>query len=380
MVSRLTSDQKRQIRRLAKEGMRLADVAREVGCTVPAVIYTKRWPERPDPSKWAPAGRLGLSAREEIFIGIARGETYTAIARRLGCTVSTVSREVAKNGGRRSYRASTAQDKAYRCARRPKRSKLDDPRLKKVVTGYLEHWWSPEQAAKRLRVEFPGDPMMRVSHETIYKCIYVQARGGLRTELARCLRSGRCERKGRTGVKPNRGPIPDKVMITERPAEVADRAVPGHWEGDLIIGKDHASAVGTLVERTTGYLVLLHLAEGKTADKVALAMKNEVAKLPAGFMKTITWDQGAEMARHVEFTVDTGIQVYFCDPHAPWQRPSNENTNGLLRQYMPKGTDLSKHSAADLEAIAESLNNRPRKRLGFMKPSEKFAELFALTG
>jgi transposase, IS30 family len=377
MVSPFTLEQRRQIRRLHKEGMTRAQVAREIGCCLQTVGYHTRYKERPDPSAWLPKGRLALLDREEIFVGLARGETYSEIARRMGCSVSTVSREVAKNGGRRFYRASTAHGEAYRRARRYKQAKLDNRRLKEVVHGYLEHWWSPVQAAQRLRIEFPDDPMMRVSHETIYKSIYVQGRGGLNQELAACLRSGRGERKERTGVKPNRGPIADKVMITDRPAEVADRAVPGHWEGDLIVGKGNASAVGTLVERTTGYLVLLHLAEGKTADKVAEEMKKQVAKLPAAF-KTITWDQGAEMARHVAFTIDTGIAV--CDPHSPWQRPSNENTNGLLRQYMPKGTDLSKHSADDLEAFAQSLNNRPRKRLGFMKPSEKFAELFALTG
>jgi IS30 family transposase len=379
MVNGLTLEQRRQIRRLAKEGMPLAQVAREVGCHLSTAGVHARRKARPDQITWSPKGRLAHLDREEIFLGLACGETYTQIASRMGCAVSTVSREVARNGGRRLYRASTAQAQAYRRARRRRLKKLDNPRLKRVVTAYLEQWWSPEQTAKRLRIEFPNDPMMRVSHETIYKCIYVGGRGQLNKELAACLRSGRFERKER-GPKDNRGHIADKVMIAERPAEVADRALPGHWEGDLIIGKNSASGVGTLVERTTGYLVLLHLAEGKTADKVALAMKKQVAKLPAAFMKSITWDQGSEMAQHAAFTIDTGIQVYFCDPHSPWQRPSNENTNGLLRQYMPKGTDLSKYSEADLEAIAQSLNNRPRKRLGFMKPSEKFAELFAMTG
>ena len=220
--------------------------------------------------------------------------------------------------------------------------------------------------------------MMRVSHETIYQSIYVQGRGELRRELARCLRTGRAKRRPRSQVQ-TRGRIPGMVMISERPAEADDRAVPGHWEGDLIIGQKGQSAVGTLVERTTGYLLLLHLPDGKEAENVDVAMRAAVAKLPGALVRTITWDQGKEMARHASFSIDTGIQVYFCDPHSPWQRPSNENTNGLLRQYMPKGTDLSLLTLDDLDAIARSMNNRPRKRLEFMKPSERLAELFAMT-
>jgi IS30 family transposase len=380
MGSHLTEEQRRQIRRLCKEGMPLQKVANEIGCHLSTVVLHARRKDRPDTAAWSPKGRLKLSDREEISRGLARGESYTEIARSVGRCVSSVSREVAKNGGRYRYRATGAQLRAYKCARRPKDLKLEDPRLKKVVTEYLESWWSPQQVASRLLIDFPDDPMMRVSHETIYKSIYVQGRGELKRELYRCLRSGRFERKPRSGVKSTRGRIPDMVMISDRPGDADDRKVPGHWEGDLIIGKDHASAVGTLVERSTGYLMLLHLPDGKTAEDVNLSMKKQVSKLPDALKKTITWDQGSEMYKHAAFTVDTGIQVYFCDPHSPWQRPSNENTNGLLRQYMPKGTDLSKFSEADLEAIAESLNGRPRKRLGFMKPSERFAELLALTG
>jgi transposase, IS30 family len=230
----------------------------------------------------------------------------------------------------------------------------------------------------RLRLEFPDDPMMQVSHETIYKTLFVQGRGELRRELTRCLRSGRAERRPQGRIE-NRGHIPDMVNISERPAEVADRAVPGHWEGDLIIGKNSKSAVGTLVERTTRYVMLLHLPDGARAAHVVEAMRKAVRTLPDELFRTITWDQGREMVRHVDFTVDTGVQVYFCDPHSPWQRGSNENTNGLLRQYMPKGTDLSVLSPKDLKRIAESLNDRPRKTLGYMKPSEKLAELVALT-
>ncbi len=207
----------------------------------------------------------------------------------------------------------------------------------------------------------------------------MQGRGELRRELARCLRTGRVQRRPRSRVGA-RGRIADMVMISERPAQAADRAVPGHWEGDLIVGQAGRSAVGTLVERSTGYLFLLHLPDGKEAERVDAAMRRAVTKLPGEFFRTITWDQGKEMARHADFSIDTGIQVYLCDPHSPWQRPSNENTNGLLRQYMPKGMDLSVLTEADLDAIARSLNDRPRKRLGFMKPSERLAELLAMTG
>jgi transposase, IS30 family len=230
-----------------------------------------------------------------------------------------------------------------------------------------------------LQIEFPGDPMMHVSHETIYQALYVQGRGELRRELARCLRTGRAKRRPR-GRGENTGQIRDMVMISERPAEAGDRAVPGHWEGDLIIGKACKSAVGTLVERTTRYVLLLHLPAGRDAHLVEQAMRQAITALPAELARTITWDQGKEMAYHADFTVATGIPVYFCDPHSPWQRGSNENTNGLLRQYLPKGTDLSVHSADDLARIARSLNTRPRKTLGFMTPSEKLTELLAHTG
>ena len=221
---------------------------------------------------------------------------------------------------------------------------------------------------------------MWVSHETIYQSLFVQGRGELRRELARCLRTGRTRRRPqhRGGATP--GQIANMVMISERPAEVEDRAMPGHWEGDLLIGKNGKSAVGTLVERATRYVLLLHLPDGRDAEHVDAAMRHAIAKLPGELFRTITWDQGKEMARHATFTIDTGIQVYFCDPHSPWQRGSNENTNGLLRQYMPKGTDLSVHTEAELDRFARSLNNRPRKTLGFMKPSERLAELLAHTG
>ena len=221
--------------------------------------------------------------------------------------------------------------------------------------------------------------MMWVSHETIYQSLYVQGRGELRRELHRCLRTGRAQRRPRSRLEHPGSRIPGMVMISERPAEAGDRAVPGHWEGDLIIGKNGRSAVGTLVERSTRYVLLLHLPDGREALKVNEAMKAAIATVPAELFRTLTWDQGREMSSHAQFTIDTGIQVYFCDPHSPWQRGSNENTNGLLRQYMPKSTNLNVHSAEDLSRFARSLNNRPRKTLGFMKPSEKLAELLAHT-
>jgi IS30 family transposase len=290
-----------------------------------------------------------------------------------------VSREVKANGGRDAYRAHVAHQAAFERARRPKTPKLACPRLAGKVAEWLELWWSPEQIAERLRIEFPDDPMMRVSHETIYISLFVEGRGQLRRELSRCLRTGRAQRRPRSRIE-TRGKIPGMVMISERPPEVEDRAVPGHWEGDLIIGQGLQSAVGTLVERTSRFVLLLHLPDGREALKVNEAMKTAIGDLPGELVRTITWDQGREMASHLDFTVDTGVQVYFCDPHSPWQRPTNENTNGLLRQYLPKGTDLSQHSAEDLSQIARSLNNRPRKSLGFMKPSERLAELLALTG
>jgi IS30 family transposase len=379
-MQRLSSELEREVRRLAAKGHGVREIGRLLHCSKHAVSNVLvREPRPPSASDWNPSvARLSMSEREEIRAGVERGETFTAIACSINRAVSTVSREVAANGGRDGYRAWQAHRDAGRQARRPKSPKLVG-RLAAVVTEWLEEWWSPEEIARRLRLEFPDDPMMWVSHETIYQSLFVQGRGELRRELHRCLRSGRAQRRPRSRLE-RRGHIPDMVMISERPAEVEDRAVPGHWEGDLIIGQNNRSAVGTLVERTSRFLVLLHLPDGREADKVNDAMKEAIAGLPDELMRSITWDQGREMSSHATFTIDTGIQVYFCDPHSPWQRGSNENTNGLLRQYMPKGTDLSGHSAEDLARIARSLNNRPRKTLGFMKPSEKLTEILALTG
>jgi transposase, IS30 family len=382
MPPHLTVEQRQLALRLKARGLSLRQIGPQVGCSHELVrIIVRQAPRRPvRQDRWVPGpGRLTLADREEISIGLHAGQSFTAIANRLGKAVSTVSREVGANGGRDCYRAWRAHQRARQQARRPKTPKLACPELAAEVSAWLADWWSPVQISRRLRIEYPGDPMMRVSHETIYRALYVQGRGELRRELARCLRTGRARRRPR-GRGENTGRIKDMVMISERPAEAADRAVPGHWEGDLIIGKDCKSAVGTLVERTTRYVLLLHLPHGRDAHLVEHAMRKAISTLPDELARTITWDQGKEMAYHADFTIATGIPVYFCDPHAPWQRGSNENTNGLLRQYLPKGTDLSAHSAADLARIAASLNNRPRKTLGFMKPSEKLAELLAHTG
>jgi transposase, IS30 family len=382
MRPHLTVEQRQLALRLKARGLSLREIGPQVGCSHQGVAlivrHASRRPVRHD--GWVPGpGRLTLADREEITIGLYAGQSFTQIAARLGKAVSTVSREVAANGGRDQYRAWRAHQRAREQARRPKSCKLACPQLAAQVATWLAEWWSPVQISTRLRIEFPGDPMMRVSHETIYQALYVQGRGELRRELARCLRTGRAKRRPR-GRDGRSGHIKDMVMISERPAEAEDRAVPGHWEGDLIIGKDCKSAVGTLVERTTRYVMLLHLPEGRDARLVEQAMRTAIGTLPVELARTITWDQGIEMSFHAQFTIATGIPVYFCDPHAPWQRGSNENTNGLLRQYLPKGTDLSAHSAQDLARIAASLNNRPRKTLGFMKPSEKLAELLAHTG
>jgi len=321
-------------------------------------------------------GRLSLDDRVEIRVGLERGETFEVIGHRIGFHRSTVCREVHANGGRAAYRPMTAHRRAMERAKRPKSTKLaSNPELLAAVIDGLERLWSPQQIALRLQSEFGDDPGMQISHETIYKSLYVQGRGELRRELTACLRTGRAARRHRSAVDELRGKIPGMVMISERPAEVADRAVPGHWEGDLIMGEANNSAIGTLVERTTRYVMLLHLPHGRTAEHVRIAMQHAVETLPEQLRRSITWDQGKELSQHAQFSVDTGVDVYFCDPHSPWQRGSNENTNGLLRQYFPKGTDLSVHDAATLAAAAASLNGRPRQTLGWMTPSEKLNEL-----
>ena len=328
--------------------------------------------------------RLSLDERHQIAAMRKTKLSIRKIAAELGRRPSTISRELARNAnGRGNYTAAAAQAKTERLARDRGRgaspAKLaTNLRLRREVQKRLRKNHSPEQIARRLRRVFPDDPEMWVSHEAIYQAIYIQARGGLKRELATHLRTGRSLRKPRRQAQARRssGPMRDMVMISERPAEVADRAVPGHWEGDLIMGsKESNSAIGTLVERTTGLVLLVHLPHGHTAAAMQAALVEAVADLPQQMRKSLTWDQGREMANHLLITEATGLQVYFADPHSPWQRPSNENTNGLLRQYFPKGTDLAFWGPGVLKQVAIEVNERPRKRLDWATPAEAYAKL-----
>jgi transposase, IS30 family len=321
--------------------------------------------------------RLSVEERIEIGMRVAAGETNAEIARGLGRDRSTIGREVLRCGRRRDrYAPFAAERRARRLACRPKPTKLSgNARLLAAVEAGLSAQWSPEQISAKLRVDHPLDLQMRISPETIYQSLFVQSRGELRRQLTAELRTGRKSRKPQ-GMVGHRGHIPGMVNISERPAEIEDRAVPGHWEGDLILGARQKSAVVTLVERQTRFVTLARIADRST-EQVTDALKRRVGQLPAHLARSLTWDQGTEMTAHQRFTTDTGIDVYFCDPQSPWQRGSNENTNGLLRQYLPKGTDLSVHDQAALDRISDSLNGRPRKTLGWATPAEKMAELLA---
>lgn len=324
---------------------------------------------------------LTLAEREEISRSLATGQSIRRIAETLGRAPSTISREISRNGGQTSYRASCADAAAWKRAHRPKCCKLvNNPELACIVASKLQSQWSPEQIAGWLKHTFPGSEDYQVSHETIYRSLFIQARGALKKELLEHLRRTRAMRRSRhhTQKKENHGSIKDTVSISERPAIVEDRAVPGHWEGDLVFG-DRNSQIATLVERHTRFVMLVKVAS-KDTETVISALIDNARQLPRELYQSLTWDRGKEMADHKRFTMATDIDVYFCDPHSPWQRGSNENTNGLLRQYFPKGIDISAYSQAQLNEVARKLNERPRKTLEYQTPAERFSKLVASTG
>ena len=375
---RMTSAQRTDMWRQWRQGETVCDIARTLEFSHSAVGFAIR--QRggfSPPDRRRAAHQLTLAEREEISRGLARDWSLRQISRSLGRAASTVCREIQRNGGRSSYRASTAEQAAWRRAQRPKPCKLAlHPRLRRIVANQLQRAWSPQQIAGWLKRHYPQDESLQVSHETIYRSLFVQSRGVLKKELLLRLRSGRQVRHSRHTDKGGR--IVDPVSIRQRPAEAEDRAVPGHWEGDLIVGSNH-SYIATLVERHTRYVMLVKLPDKRT-ETVVEALCTLVQRLPIELKKSLTWDRGGELADHKRFTVATDVQLYFCDPYSPWQRGSNENTNGLLRQYLPKRTDLSVYSQDQLDWIARELNERPRETLDFQTPAEKLDECVATTG
>jgi transposase, IS30 family len=360
---------------LRERGLTAEEIAARTRWSVTAVRqhFRKHGGVRPRWGRNLSGRALSFEERQLIMVLKAEKLPIRRIAARLGRAPSTISRELKRNTTEYGkYRATTAQARAFDRGRRPKPAKLVvNSRLRAEVQAQLALKRSPEQIAGRLRREFPNDPEMQVSHETIYQAIYLLARGGLKRELEAVLRTGRTLRKPDRRPTERRGRIPGMVLIADRPPEAADRALPGHWEGDLIVGKDGASAIGTVVERRSGYLLLLHLPAGvNRVDAVTQALTARLRDLPDLLRRTLTWDQGIELHRHRQIQIDADIEIYFCDPRSPWQRPTNENTNGLLRQYFPKGTDLSVFSPEDLAYVEWEMNDRPRKRLDFAKPSE----------
>ena len=406
MGPQATMAQRMEFWRLVSAGLSVEEAAR---CRGVAVATARSWVAKAGgvkprnaavnraASKEPSYRRLSIEERERILEGISRGESIRAIAAGMGRAPSTISREIAMNlhhqrygrpgtrGPKRTrpwnYSPHHAQQRAERRRRQQRRHArrlATNLTLRGEVQDRLMENHSPEQIAARLRKDFPDDPQMWVSHETIYQALYVQGRGGLKRELTRHLRTGRVMRKPRRRPGERRERIPNMIMISERPAEAADRAVPGHWEGDLILGSTASgSAIGTLVERTTSFTILLHLPGNHGALAVQEAMVEAMTRLPETLRRTLTWDQGIEMANHLKIAEQTGLEIYFCEPHSPWQRPSNENTNGLLRQYFPKGTDLSLHGPGMLQLVATELNNRPRKRLDWATPAEALAKLLS---
>jgi IS30 family transposase len=367
--------------RLLRTGLGQVEVAERVGIGLSTM---QRYLTRDDVAMFHERkrrpGALTLAQREEIRVGIERRETDAQIAARIGCHRSTVWREVQRNGGRSRYRAAMSDNQAARLASRPKTGwTTQRPHVwARVQELLLTEQWSPQQISRTLRTEHGGDAQWCVSHEAIYQAIFVQAKPELRKQLATCLRSGRVRRVQHGRAARGGNGIVGMINISERPAEVEDRAIPGHIEGDLIIGKGGHSAVATLVERSTRFGMLIKI-DSKHAAHVAERIAAYITTLPAHLAKSLTWDQGSELADHARFTVATGIPVYFCDPHSPWQRGSNENWNGLVRQYLPKGTDLSVHTQADLDAIAQKLNRRPRMTLDWQTPAQRFERLVANT-
>ena len=376
---RLSSAERAELQRLIAAGETQESAAELIGCDVRTVI---RWIRhdgglRPYQRRRSPL-RLSLEERERIVVGIAEGKSAAAIARELGRSPSTVSREIERNGGRESYRAAASDERALERARRPRPSKLAaSPRLRRVVEQGLDQHWSPQQISARLRIDFPDEPDMWISHEAIYQALFVDSRRALPRDLAKRLRTRRVHRRPRG--RRQGGPLRNMVPIENRPAEINRRTSPGHWEGDLIIGRSGRSAVATLVERQTRYTMLVALPGGRTAASVTAALTSTFNAMAPSEVVSLTWDQGKEMADHETLSAATGIPIYFCKPSSPWQRSTNENTNGLLRQYLPKGTDLAVVAPRRLQAIADELNNRPRRVLGWMTPSERYAQISAMT-
>ena len=369
---RLSPEEKAEIRRLALKGLPVREIARQMGRPPTTIVdFIERTQRLAAPVRERSVRQLCLAEREEISRGLAEGRSVRVIAARIGRSPSTVCREVGRNGGRRHYRAAAAEDRAWVQGCRPKVAKLaGDPVLRAVVEEKLGLQWSPQQISGWLRVEFADRVEMQVSHETIYMSLFVQTRGALRRELAHELRRGRVNRYPRGYSRMNgQGRIRDVVHISERPAEANDRAVPGHWEDDLVYGSAN-SCMATLVERQSRFVMLVKIPGRHTSAEVVRALTDHVQSLPTELFRSLTWDQGKEMALHQQFTIDTGVQIYFCDPKSPWQRGTNENTNGLLRQYFPKGRSLAAVSQDDLDEVAARLNGRPRQTLGFMTPSQ----------
>lgn len=374
-AARFTGDDRRNLRERLRNGESFGSAAKAIGCSTKSVQRLLNhngglW----DRSKPRSPLRLSEREREEISRGLLVGLSLRAIAKGLGRSASTVSRDVKLGGGRENYRAVTTDERARKRRKRPKEIKLlTNKRLREEVENRLSKRWSPEQICHSLRKDFPEDPGMQISHETIYAALFVQARGALRKELAICLRTRRTRRRAHNRSNAS-GRIRDMVNIRERPAEAADRAIPGHWEGDLIMGRLGQSAMATLVERKSRFVMLIRLAGDKTAPAVAAALAKKIKSLPKNLMRSITWDQGKEMAGHAKFTLTHKIPIFFCDPRSPWQRGSNENTNGLLRQYFPRSLDFSALTEKQLDVVAEELNERPRETLDWRTPAEVLDE------